>query len=284
MKKITIAILIIAAGATIFSFWERQHYKLPDIKQFSPEAVLENIQSQISAPGPLRGKVNDPNSHLTADGVFTFTNEQRLKNNLPELITNQKLTEAAVAKVKDMFAKQYFEHISPLGAGPADLAKQAGYEYVAVGENLALGNYKDDQALVEAWMNSPGHRANILNNKFSELGVAVGRGIFEGQQTWLAVQEFGRPASACPRVDLQLKSQIENNRLEVEGLQAQVEKIKADLETSKPQSKEEVDAYNQKVREYNDLVKIFNNRVDVLKNLESQYNEQVKAYNQCLKN
>ena len=284
MKKTISIILIITAGIAAYSFWDRAHHQLPDLRQLAPEVVLENIQSQISTPGPLRSKTSAPDSHLTADGVFALTNQQRAQNNLSALNPNQQLTEAAAAKVKDMFAQQYFEHISPKGLGPADLARQANYDYVSVGENLALGNFEDDQTLVQAWMNSPGHRANILSAKFSEIGVAVGQGWFEGQQTWLAVQEFGRPSSACPKVDQFLKDQIQRGRTELDGLLVQLKRQKSELDAANSKTKEEVNAYNQKVKEYNDSVNIYNNRLDAQKNLENEYNSQVRAFNQCLSN
>src|SRR6185369_15716694 len=117
---------------------------------------------------------------------------------LPALKENALLDKAAKKKLDDMFAQQYFEHINPQGKGPSDLAKSVGYDYIAIGENLALGNFKNDAELVQAWMDSPGHRANILNKQYTEIGVAVGQGTYEGKKTWLAVQEFGRPTSSCP--------------------------------------------------------------------------------------
>ena len=62
-----------------------------------------------------------------------------------------------------------------------------------------------------AWMNSPGHRANILNPHFQEIGVAVGKGMYEGHETWIAVQSFGMPLSACPASDANLKIKIDAN-------------------------------------------------------------------------
>jgi hypothetical protein len=183
-----------------------------------------------------------------------------------------------------MFNKQYFEHVSPSGKGPGDLADRVRYEYIAIGENLALGNFKDDQALVEAWMNSPGHRANILNAKYAEIGVAVGKGNYEGKTVWMAVQEFGRPSSACPQVNLGLKDQIQSYKSELAGLENEVKQQKSALESLDPKNKADYDYYNQKVGDYNNLVQIYNNKLDVLKSLIENYNSQVNTYNQCLSN
>ena len=245
---------------------------------------LKTIKQEVNTSGPLRGQTGQAASAwLTRAGTIDQTNLQRVQNNLPALKENRLLDQAAQKKLQDMFAGQYFEHISPQGIGPAELAKAVNYEYVAIGENLALGNYKNDKDLVNAWMNSPGHRANILNTKYQEIGVAVGKGVFEGQETWLAVQEFGKPASACPSVDSALKDRIQSLRDEVAAMEQQVNAMKAEL--SNPgdiKDKQAADAYNQKVAEYNALVNSYNNKVDQLKALTAQYNDQVNAYNACL--
>ena len=68
-----------------------------------------------------------------------------------------------------------------------------------------MGNFKNDQDLVSAWLNSPGHRANILNTRFTEIGTAVLKGFYEGREVWMAVQEFGLPLSSCPNPDSKVK-------------------------------------------------------------------------------
>lgn len=245
---------------------------------------LKSVKQEVNTSGLLRGQTGQvASAWLTRAGTIDQTNLQRAQNNLPALKENRLLNQAAQKKLQDMFAGQYFEHISPQGVGPAELAKAVNYEYVAIGENLALGNYKNDKDLVNAWMNSPGHRANILNTKYQEIGVAVGKGMFEGQEIWLAVQEFGKPASACPIVDSGLKDRIQSLREEVAVMEQQINDMKVGL--SNPgdiQDKQAADAYNQKVAEYNVLVNSYNNKVDQLKALTVQYNSQVNAYNACL--
>ncbi len=246
---------------------------------------IKNTASQIFTPPPLKSTENDPNSNLTRAGVITITNEQRNENSsLPALKENSLLDKAAQAKLKDMFAKQYFEHISPSGLGPSDLAKNVGYGYIMIGENLALGNFKDDRALVTAWMNSPGHRENILNSKYLDIGVAVGQGTYEGQKTWLAVQEFGRPTGSCPAVDIGLKSQIDTQQIDVTNTQSQITALKKQVDSLNPQMQAEYDTYNKRVAEYNDLIRVYNNKVGSLKLIVNQYNSQVKAYDACLGN
>ena len=164
------------------------------------------------------------------------------------------------------------------------MAKAAGYDYIAIGENLALGNFTDDEELVTAWMNSPGHRANILNKSFMEIGAAVGRGTFEGKQVWLAVQEFGKPASACPDIDGTLKLQISSLEQEVSTLEPQLSQLKQEIDQANPKNKAEYDEYNQKVAQYNSLVAVYNNKVDKLKSSVNEYNNQIRAFNACATN
>src|SRR3989344_4832623 len=192
------------------------------------------VEKNVVAPGPLRVLVQAPTtSALSILGVIEHTNIERAQNGgLPALVENYTLNRDAQMKVDDMFAKQYFEHVSPIGVGPADLAKAVGYAYVIVGENLALGDFGSDEKLVTAWMNSPGHRANILNSHYQEIGVAVGKGIYEGRETWLAVQSFGMPLSACPTIDAQIKTQIENNNMQIAMERAQIDTKKAQIENT----------------------------------------------------
>ena len=254
--------------------------KLPALAQ-SP--VVQDIKQDISTPPPLISKIVNSGSHLTDDGTINWTNTNRAQNGqLPALKENALLDQAAELKLQDLFKQQYFEHVNPQGVGPADLAKKVGYSFIAEGENLALGNFKDDNDLVTAWMNSPGHRANILNVHYTEIGVAVGQGTYEGNTTWIAVQEFGKPASSCPTVDLALKSEVTAEQADLSQLQAQITTLKSQMDAMNPQTQEEYDAYNKDVAEYNSEIGIYNNKLDVLKQNTSEYNAEVSSYNSCL--
>lgn len=252
---------------------------------------LQSIENKIFTPPPFKnvatnsGARSKQQSTLSVAGVISWTNNQRRLNGSPAALKqNALLNNAAKVKLNDLFAKQYFEHISPSGVGPSDLARQAGYAYISIGENLALGDFESDQALVQDWMNSPGHRANILNKDFTEIGVAVGQGQYQGKQVWIAVQEFGRPVSSCPVVDQNLKAQIAELQGEVDSLQPQLAPLKAQIDSAKTQTQADYDAYNKLVDQYNNLVKVYNNEVDSLKLSTNQYNAQVAAYNSCAGN
>ena len=127
-----------------------------------------------------------------------LTNQQRTENNLPTLETNPLLTEAAQDKANDMAAKGYFAHVSPSGQLPWYWFGQVGYNYQFAGENLAI-NFTDSSDVVNAWMNSPMHRANILKQDYTQIGIGIAQGEYQGQETTFVVQFFGTPESAPVR-------------------------------------------------------------------------------------
>lgn len=233
---------------------------------------------KINTPPPLRAKQESPQAFLTLDGIVSSTNTQRAQNGLPPLTNNDLLNQAAFNKAQDMFEKQYFAHDSPEGLGVADLAANVGYQYITIGENLALGNFLNDTVVVQAWMDSPGHRANILNSKYTQIGVGVMRATYEGRTTWIAVQHFGFPLSACPQPDSSLASTIQSNNNQLEVWANELSQRKKELDEMEPKHGPE---YNQKAEEYNALVEQYNHLVEETKNLVEQYNNQVAAFNAC---
>lgn len=129
-------------------------------------------------------------SAITRDNVISLTNQSRAEFGLTALKSNEKLRIAAQAKADDMLAKQYFAHNTPDGKTPWDFIKAAGYSYLVAGENLAV-DFLEAENVEEAWMNSPGHRANILNKDFEEIGIGISQGQFEGHTSIFVVQMFG---------------------------------------------------------------------------------------------
>lgn len=121
--------------------------------------------------------------------VVDLVNAERAKNRCGALKANAKLQEAAQAHTDDMAARNYFDHNSPDGKSARDRINATGYTWSRIGENIARGQ-QDAAAVVTAWMNSPGHRANILNCDFTEIGVGVKFG--SGGPWW--TQNFGTPA------------------------------------------------------------------------------------------
>lgn len=129
--------------------------------------------------------------------LVDLTNNDRARYNLGSLTTNSKLSAAAQMKANDMAARGYFSHDTPDGVAPWDWFQKGGYEFTQAGENLAVF-FSDSMQVEEAWMNSPSHRANILNGHFTEIGIAVADGYYQGRPTTFVVQFFGKPANFTP--------------------------------------------------------------------------------------
>jgi uncharacterized protein YkwD len=134
-------------------------------------------------------------SNISPDKIVELTNQKRAEQGLSPLNVNGLLNEVAQRKAGDMFAFNYWAHISPSGRDPWFFFKEAGYRYVYAGENLAR-DFMDSGAVVEAWMNSPTHKDNLINSQYKEIGVAVVNGTLNGVETTLVVQVFGTPTPA----------------------------------------------------------------------------------------
>ncbi len=131
-------------------------------------------------------------SAITGDNIFSLTNQARADYGAGTLTLNNQLNVAAQAKADDMLAKQYFSHNTPDGKTPWDFVTASGYSYVAAGENLGV-NFLQAEEVSTAWMNSPGHRANILNSTFKEIGIGISSGQFQGNSVTFVVEMFGTP-------------------------------------------------------------------------------------------
>ncbi len=244
--------------------------------------ITDAVKKIISTPGALRISSGDSVlaeiRDISASGIIQATNKARNDNGVTALLVeNQKLNASARIKLEDMFSKQYFEHVSPNGIGIENLAAEVGYDYIIIGENLALGTFKTSAEIVKAWMNSPGHRANILNERYSEIGIAAGKGNFEGNTVWVAVQHFGLPLSACPEVDAALKVDIEANQAALGDLEQEITMLAEEID----QESRNRPKYREDVKKYNNLVVAYNSLLDTTKNKISEYNGEVAAFNAC---
>lgn len=218
---------------------------------------------------------NQQEGTLSILGIVSYTNSERAKRSLPSLKIDKELTASAETKLQDMFQNQYFEHISPSGASVSDLVTKAGYQYIVVGENLALGLFAGDDQVVAAWMASPGHKRNILDVRYQDIGVAVGYGMYQGRKQWLIVQHFGKPLSSCMLPSDATKKNIEDEKNIVAGMEQQISTLKAQIDQSTG------DEYRQKAIEYNTLVESYNTELAKLKADIDSYNLAVKNFNIC---
>jgi uncharacterized protein YkwD len=138
----------------------------------------------------------EPLAAVVAAVLVDYTNDNRAEEGLSELATSTLLESAAQLKADDMAAKGYFAHVSPDGSLPWDWMDRAGYEYQYAGENLAV-NFVNSSDVSRAWMRSPTHRANIVSERFTEIGIATSRGQYKGKDAIFVVQMFGSPVGSA---------------------------------------------------------------------------------------
>lgn len=141
-------------------------------------------------------------SAITTENIITLTNQSRATFNLNSLKESMVLNKAAQAKANDMLNFGYFSHNSPDGRTPWSFIADAGYSYLMAGENLAV-NFTEAESVEEAWMNSPGHKANILNKHFEEIGIGIAQGQYQGRVAIFVVQMFGVPTEQSVRLSQQ---------------------------------------------------------------------------------
>lgn len=128
---------------------------------------------------------------ISESDLINLVNVQRQANGQGALVENAQLDDAARRKAADMFAKNYWAHFAPDGStSPWMFIKDAGYSYAFAGENLAKG-FTDAPSIVNAWMNSPTHRENILSPNFKDEGFAIVPGTLQGEDIVLVVEMFG---------------------------------------------------------------------------------------------
>ncbi len=127
---------------------------------------------------------------VEASKVIELTNKERVKAKLPPLKQDPRLMRSAMLKAQDMAKNKYFDHFSPKKIGPWYWFQKVKYIFRHAAENLAMGRYKDAD-VVRGWMQSAGHRKNILDKKNKQIGVAVVEGVIRGRRTTLVVQHLG---------------------------------------------------------------------------------------------
>lgn len=142
-------------------------------------------------PDILTEKINNM-ATIFPSVLVEKTNKTRTSIAMNELAISDELVYAAQLKANDMAAKGYFAHNSPDGKTPWDWLDAAGYEYQTAGENLAV-NFVDSTDVHNAWLNSPTHKANIVRDGFTEIGIATAEGTYKGQKAVFVAQFFGTP-------------------------------------------------------------------------------------------
>lgn len=149
------------------------------------------LQTSLSWFAQIKPGVLGVSSVINQQEVIRLTNIEREKRGLQPLREDNRLDSAAAAKAENMYRENYWAHYSPSGKDPWGFINQSGYKFSVAGENLAKNFYTPEE-VVQAWMESPTHRDNLLNGKYVDMGIAVAEGEINGQKTILVVQEFGR--------------------------------------------------------------------------------------------
>ncbi len=189
--------------------WLRNHFVPHEGNDFAPHALQKRAVMMMSflvlltfLGANLQSLLWTSSQWLTSTilpaVIVDLTNEERADDALVTLKRNATLDEAAQMKAAHMAKNEYFAHYSPDGVSPWYWFAQADYNFVHAGENLAI-HFTDSGEVVEAWMNSPTHRANIMNGNYREIGVGTAEGSYQGHKTVYVVQLFGTPA-ATPAV------------------------------------------------------------------------------------
>lgn len=153
------------------------------------EVTQKPAQTTVSKPSEASTTQNNTQSNAQTNAqsktmeeqVVDLVNKYRAENGLKALKINPEVSKVAQAKSEDMRDKNYFDHTSPTYGSPFNMLKNFGISYKTAGENIAKGQ-KTAEAVVNAWMNSEGHRKNILNPNYEEIGVGYATG--KGSTYW----------------------------------------------------------------------------------------------------
>lgn len=154
------------------------------------------IFAQVS--GGILGYASD----ITVEQVLSLTNQRRLDAGLPALSPDSRLADAARRKAADMFTFNYWAHVNPQSnREPWYFFEAVNYQYRYAGENLGR-DFGTTSPLVQAWIDSPTHRDNLLSSRYQDTGIAVVNGSLQGVDTTLVVQLFGtrQSSAAIPQV------------------------------------------------------------------------------------
>jgi uncharacterized YkwD family protein len=182
----------VTGNDTMWSISHQHKVNLNTLIQANPQVANPNIVwpgMVLNIPGTASGsntaiqqKTNSPTTvSAYANQVITAVNQERAKAGLKPLKADSSLSNMALAKAKDMYNNHYFDHTSPTYGSPFDMMKSFGIQFTYAGENIAMGQ-KTPDAVMNAWMNSTGHRQNILSPNYTKIGTAY----YNGE--W--VQEF----------------------------------------------------------------------------------------------
>ncbi|KIL40973.1 hypothetical protein SD70_10135 [Gordoniibacillus kamchatkensis] len=164
----------VKASDTMWTIAKQQGIPFYKLLQLNPQVPNKDIiwpGMKLNIPEKAAsgsGTVSSAASY--AEQVVSLVNQERAKAGLKPLASNKALSAMALDKAKDMYDNHYFDHTSPTYGSPFDMMTSYGISYSYAGENIAMGQ-RTPQEVMTAWMNSSGHRANILNPHYTQIGV-----------------------------------------------------------------------------------------------------------------
>ncbi len=240
---------------------------------------------------------------LTKDAIITLTNNARAQSGLPPLKDNQLLDAIAESRASDMLEKQYFAHVSPTGQQVSDIAQSVGYRYEVIAENIGSGDFYTNQKIIDNWMQSPGHRRNILSTEVEDIGAAVLKGKMKGVETYITVQIFGLqspPVSehTCVAPSKSLLNDIDLKKAEIETLRDQLSRLKHEIDAEKESietdrryvydDNQKIEKLNERIRSldeksrwYNRILEDEKAKSSVVGSMIDEYNKITQTYNDC---
>jgi uncharacterized protein YkwD len=240
---------------------------------------------------------------LSKEAIIGLTNNARVSQGLVVLNENRLLDSIAEARARDMLEKQYFAHVSPTGEQASDIAQRIGYPYKIIAENIASGLFFTNQKLVDGWLQSPGHRKNILSSDVREMGASIIEGRLNGEDTWVSVQIFGLQSPpvterACAAPSPELLKEMEIKKGEIASLNERVARLKQDLDDESDSIELErrvagndqkriydlnvrVRTYNEKSEWYNRSLAEIKGKTTVLTTMVEEYNKTIQQYRDC---
>ncbi len=295
-KGLWIALLLACLAGVLGAFADRFFDAYVARRQAAETPKGTGSGTEVPVSG---GAKQRPAAGLSVETLVRLTNEARRTNGVAPLRVNGQLTRIAEERARDMLKKQYFGHVAPDGGSYPDVARTVGYRYKCLSENIASGEFASNQSLIDGWMQSPGHRKNLLSTDVDEIGIAAVRGSLKGEDTWVAVQIFGLPApergqagppaTSCAEPSDSLKQAIETGKRDIEEMDRRIASMKTDVEFDRlilerkgAASKEESDGFNDRVAQLNGLIATSNEKKTSVQTMINEYNGSVQRYNACV--
>ncbi|QKS73194.1 LysM peptidoglycan-binding domain-containing protein [Paenalkalicoccus suaedae] len=172
-------------GETLWQISQKYNVSLQELVRnnqslTNPNVIYPGQRITVSQPSgqaqaQTQPQTQDQNMSQFEQEVVRLTNIERQKQGLPALRANASLANVARVKSQDMRDRNYFSHQSPTYGSPFDMMRQFQISYQSAGENIAAGQTTPEQ-VVQGWMNSPGHRANIMSTSFNQIGIGYAQG------------------------------------------------------------------------------------------------------------